>query len=91
MTETVQLTLDKQLVDMAGRYARDKGEDLSSLVEAYLRQVAAELNVKRVSESTKARVESTLDPELRSIMGIASELKVIDTADDERLSYIMSK
>lgn len=91
MTETVQLTLDKQLVDWAGAYAKDRGEDLSSLIEAYLRQVAAQINVAKANESPKAKVEASLDPELRSIMGIASTLKDMNMADDERFSYIMSK
>lgn len=87
MTETVQLTLDKHLVDMAGEYAKGRGENLSSLVEAYLRQVAEEINANKAHKS----IATCLDPELKSIMGIASELKDIDMADDERLSYIMSK
>lgn len=42
-------------------------------------------------ETTTITDEPTLDPDLKSIMGIASMLKEIDTTKDERLSYIMSK
>lgn len=48
-----------------------------------------------VSEQPTVGTENTasdsLDPELKSIMGIASSLKSIDTTGDERLSYIMGK
>lgn len=34
---------------------------------------------------------ASLDPELKSIMGIASSLKGIKETEDERFSYIMGK
>lgn len=82
--ETLQISLDKQVADMATSYAKERGESLSSLVEAYLKSVVARINDKK----NKADM---IDPELQSIMGIASSLKRIEASDDERFTYIMRK
>jgi len=56
---------------------------LKGVVDVSVREHPA----KDVSNATVA----DLDPELKSIMGIASSLKDTDGIDDERFSYIMGK
>jgi len=48
--ETLQISLDKRVADIAHSYAKERGESLSSIVEAYLRQVASQINNKKAHE-----------------------------------------
>jgi len=48
--ETLQISLDKRVADVAYSYAKERGESLSSIVEAYLRQVASQINAKKANE-----------------------------------------
>jgi len=48
--ETLQISLDKRVADIAYSYAKEKGESLSSIVEAYLKQMASQINDKKVRE-----------------------------------------
>lgn len=46
--ETLQISLDKRVADIANSYARERGESLSSMVEDYLKRVVLQLNAKKV-------------------------------------------
>lgn len=48
--ETLQISLDKRVADVAYSYAKARGESLSSIVEAYLRQVVSQINAKKTHE-----------------------------------------
>lgn len=48
--ETLQISLDKHIADVAYSYAKERGESLSGIVEAYLKQVASQVNAKKVQE-----------------------------------------
>lgn len=45
--ETLQISIDKRIADVAYTYAKERGESLSNLVEAYLKQVAEEISAKK--------------------------------------------
>lgn len=49
--ETLNISLDKRVADIAYSYAKERGESLSSIVEAYLKQVAEDINAKKAHES----------------------------------------
>lgn len=48
--ETLQISLDKRVADVAYSYAKEKGESLSDIVEAYLKQVASQVIAKKAQE-----------------------------------------
>lgn len=48
--ETLQISLDKRIADIAYSYAKERGESLSSIVEAYLEKVAAQTTTKKTHE-----------------------------------------
>ena len=56
MNTKLTLTLDKEVIDNAKEYAKDKGQSLSDIVENYFKVVVekrTEINVKQLS--TKVR------------------------------------
>lgn len=48
--ETLSISLDKRVADIAYSYAKERGESLSEIVEAYLKQVAGEINAKKATQ-----------------------------------------
>lgn len=48
--ETLQISIDKSVADVAYSYAKEKGESLSSIVEAYLKQIVAHVNATKAHE-----------------------------------------
>lgn len=48
--ETLHISLDKRVADVAYSYAKEKGESLSDIVEAYLKQVASQVIAKKAQE-----------------------------------------
>lgn len=48
--EILQISLDKRVADVAYSYAKQRGESLSSIVEAYLKQVTAGITAKTLHE-----------------------------------------
>lgn len=48
--ETLQISLDERVADIAYSYAMKRGESLSSIVEAYLEQVASKAKKVREEE-----------------------------------------
>lgn len=48
--ETLQISLDKRVADIATSYAKERGESLSSMVEAYLKQVTMKISAKKADE-----------------------------------------
>lgn len=48
--ETLQISLDKSVADVAYSYAKQRGESLSSIVEDYLKRVAEEIGAKKSKE-----------------------------------------
>lgn len=65
-----------------------------SLISKAISMLKGVVNV-RVGERQEVKTDEAeelgLDPELKSIMGIASSVNDMDTSDDERLAYILSK
>lgn len=48
--ETLQISIDKRIADVAYSYAKERGESLSSVVEAYLKQIVAHENATKTHE-----------------------------------------
>lgn len=61
MTTKLTLTIDDTVIDSAKKYARQKGESLSAIVENYLKSI-----------SGKDENPTQLSPKVSSLMGVIS-------------------
>jgi hypothetical protein len=61
MNTKLTLTLEKEVIEIAKKYAKDKGQSLSEIVENYFKFVT----VKRIKVS-----EKQLSPRVRKLRGI---------------------
>ncbi|HLR38353.1 MAG TPA: DUF6364 family protein [Chitinophagaceae bacterium] len=79
MNTKLTLTLEKQVIDSAKRYAKDTDRSLSNIIENYLRQVT-ETNYHREEISSK----------LNSIIG---SVKIPDDFDEKKAlrEYLQEK
>lgn len=73
MNTKLTLTLDKEVIDIAKEYARDKGQSLSDIVENYFKVVAA--------KRTEIKVKQ-LSPKVRKLRGI---IKTEDNFDYKQI------
>jgi hypothetical protein len=81
MNTKLTLTLEKQVIDQAKKYAADQGKSLSEMVESYFRYItesSPKLNTGRLSP----RVEK-----LRGIMQVDADFdykEVLNAAKDDK-------
>lgn len=61
MNTKLTLTIEKEVIDVAKEYARDKGQSLSEMVENYFKFVT--VNRKKIKEKQ-------LSPKVRKLRGI---------------------
>jgi len=69
MNTKLTLTLDKEIIEIAKVYAKDKGQSLSEMVENYFKLVTADR--RKISEKQ-------LSPKVRKLRGIIKTDKEID-------------
>jgi hypothetical protein len=69
MNTKLTLTIEKEVIEVAKKYALDKGQSLSEIVENYFKFVA----VKRMKVK-----ENELSPRVRKLKGIINVDQVID-------------
>jgi hypothetical protein len=72
MNTKLTLTIEKEVIEIAKEYAKEKGQSLSEMVENYFKFVT----VKRIKPK-----EKELSPKVRKLRGI---LKVDDAFDYKR-------
>lgn len=75
MNTKLTLTVDKSVVEMAKKYAKEKGESLSSMVENYFKFVAA-----KYRQTAKKEEDIEITPLIESLAG---SLKVPDDFDEK--------
>ncbi|WP_158859123.1 DUF6364 family protein [Lunatibacter salilacus] len=73
MNTKLTLTIEKEVIEIAKKYAKEKGQSLSELVENYFKFVTAE----RVKVS-----EKQLSPKVRKLRGI---IKANDNLDYKQI------
>lgn len=73
MNTKLTLTLEKEVIEIAKKYAKDRGQSLSEIVENYFKFVA----VKRVKVEDKQ-----LSPKVRKLRGI---IKAGDNVDFKQI------
>jgi hypothetical protein len=80
MNTKLTLTIEKEVIDIAKKYAKEKGQSLSEIVENYFKYVAVDrIKIK----------ENQLSPSVRKLRGI---IKVSDDFDyKEILTQELSK
>jgi hypothetical protein len=59
MTTKLTLTIDDKVIDLAKKYARQKGKSLSGIVENYLKSI-----------TTRDETTATLSPKVIKLMGV---------------------
>lgn len=73
MNTKLTLTIEKEVIEIAKKYAKEKGQSLSEIVENYFKFVAAKrVNVK----------EKHLSPKVRKLRGI---VKLDDDLDSKKI------
>lgn len=73
MNTKLTLTIEKKVIDTAKKYAKDKGQSLSEMVENYFKLVTVErVNMK----------EKQLSPKVKKLRGI---IKTDDNFDYEQI------
>lgn len=73
MSTKLTLTLEKEVIEMAKKYARDKGQSLSEIVENYF---------KFISEKRVQKKENNLSSRVKKLRGI---VKVEDDFDYKKI------
>ena len=77
MNTKLTLTLEKDVIEIAKRYAKDKGQSLSELVENYFKLLTADKR-KIKAEELSPRVQR-----LRGILKVTGELDTKEALTEE--------
>ena len=80
MNTKLTLTIEKEVIEIAKEYAKEKGQSLSEIVENYLKFVT----IKRIKIK-----EKQLSPKVRKLRGIIKSEKELDY--DEILTEELSR
>lgn len=73
MSTKLTLTLEKEVIEMAKKYAKDKGQSLSEIVENYF---------KFISEKRVVKKEKNLSSRVKKLRGV---IKVDDDFDYKKI------
>lgn len=79
MNTKLTLTLKKEIIDQAKKYASEKGRSLSEMVENYFKYLT-EINPEEKSDELSPRVKK-----LRGIVKVKSDFDYKEILDEERI------
>lgn len=88
MNKKLTLSLDKDVIENAKKYANKKGTSVSKLVENYLRVIVQDESVAANEPVTEYLAEEELSPIIKSLTGIIEKNKVTGNA---RFEYLKKK
>lgn len=84
------LKIDDSVLEQAMSYAKQRGVNLSVVVEDFLLKLTSASTVKVVDDDQKRKAKRQLPERFKSLKGVLAEADKSD-AEDARLNYLLEK